>query len=85
MCEQVFMTKAPFTFADLRRELGLTLDEMAARLDLTSKGYVSDIERTNRCSAKVALAIEALSVGRIAAASLNADVALVESARGIAA
>lgn len=75
----------PITFAALRKEMGLTLDEMASRLELSSKGYVKDIERTNRCSAKVALAIEDLSGGRIAAASLNPDVALVEQARGIAA
>lgn len=79
------MVKAQFTVAALRKELGLTLDQMAEKLELTSKGYVSDIERTNRCSVKVALAIEELSGGRIAASSLNPDVALVEQSRGLAA
>jgi len=66
--------------ADLRAELGLTLEQMAARVGLASKGQLSLIERGDgRCSIKVALAIEALSAGRISAASLNSDVALVEA------
>jgi transcriptional regulator with XRE-family HTH domain len=85
MCERSGMVKAQLTFSALRKELGLTLDEMAARLELSSKGYVSDIERTNRCSVKVALAIEELSGGRIAASSLNPDIGLVEQSRGLAA
>lgn len=67
--------------AELRSELGLSLEAFAQRLDLKSKGYVKDLESGRaRPSVKVALDIEQLSDGRIAAASLNPDVALVEAA-----
>lgn len=73
------MSRTPI--AALRRELGLTLEQFGAEIGLASKGNVSLIERGGRCSVKVALAIEALSKGKITAASLNTDVALVDSAR----
>lgn len=57
--------------------LGLTQEEFARRVGLKSKGHVSDIERTNRCSPKVALLIERLSEGKIDAADLSASVAMV--------
>lgn len=71
----------PFTIRALRTEMGLTLDEFAKRIGVGSRGYASGIERGGPCSVRVALAIEALSDGRISAAQINADVALVESAR----
>ena len=64
-----------FTIRDLRQELGLSLEAFAQQIGLASKSTVSDMERDNRCSLPVALAIEKLSGGRIDAAALNADVA----------
>ena len=64
-----------FTIRDLRQELGLSLEAFAQRVGLQSKSTVFDMERDNRCSLNVALAIEKLSNGRIDAAVLNADVA----------
>ncbi len=70
----------------LRDEKGLTLEAFAAAVGLTSKGHASDIEQGNATpSVKVALAIEALSDGRIAAHRLNPDVALVRAAEARAA
>jgi transcriptional regulator with XRE-family HTH domain len=65
----------PFTVADLRAELGLSLAEFAARIGITSKGHASLIERSGTCSLRAALAIEELSGGRIDAAQLSPDVA----------
>lgn len=69
----------------LRKELGLSQEAFAARVGLKSKGHVSTLERTGVASVRVALAIERLSDGRIKAADLNPDVALVESFRAEAA
>jgi len=77
------MNEAEFTVRDLRKELELTLAQMLAKLQLRSIGALSDIERGEPCSVSVALAIEALSGGRIAAASLSRDVALVDAARAL--
>lgn len=77
MCELEHM----LSISALRAELDLTQEAFAERVGLTSKGYVSELEKGGRCSVKVALAIEALSSGRIPARSLNPDVALVEEAR----
>jgi len=60
--------------SELRRELGLSLEEMSRRVGLNSRGRMSVIEREGRCSFAVALAIEALSDGRINAGDLNDDV-----------
>lgn len=64
--------------ATLRAELGLSLEEFAARVGLASRGRMSVIERENRCSLDVALKIEALSDAgegpRIDAAKLCEDV-----------
>lgn len=71
------------TILELRKSLGLSQEEFAKAVGLTSKGYVSDLEKidaTPRCSVKVALEIERLSEGRIAADSLNPDVGLVRGA-----
>jgi hypothetical protein len=62
------------TIADLRAELGDTLEQFGTRIDIKSKGNLSLIERDNRCSLPVALRIEELSAGRIDAADLNEDV-----------
>jgi DNA-binding XRE family transcriptional regulator len=68
--------------ADLRKELGLSLEAFARSVGLSSKGYASELERGNvKCSVSIALEIERLSGGRIHAASLNDDVGLVEAAR----
>lgn len=64
---------------DLRKELGLSQEAFAALIGLKSKGHVSDLERTKSASVAVALEIERLSAGRIAADSLNRDVALVRA------
>lgn len=72
------------TVKQLREELGLSLEGFAALLGLTSKGFVSQLERGERsCSPALALRIEALSGGRIHARTLSSDVALVEDARGL--
>lgn len=72
------------TISELRAELGLSLEAFAKAVGLSSKGYASDLEKGQAtCSVRVALEIERLSGGRIAANSLNADVGLVEDARGM--
>lgn len=71
------------TIIELRKSLGLSQEEFAKAVGLTSKGYVSDLERADaapRCSVKVALEIERLSEGQIAADTLNPDVGLVRDA-----
>lgn len=77
MCEQLSMDIRQY-----RKSRGLSVREFAAALELRSAGYLCDIERLNRCSPKVALAIEAHSNGLVDAATLNADVA---AARKVAA
>ena len=66
--------KAHLTIEALRRELGLNQAEFARRIGLANKASVSLLERGGPCSLPVALAIEALSEGRINAADLNEDV-----------
>jgi DNA-binding XRE family transcriptional regulator len=66
--------EAPFTIETLRRELGLNQADFAGRIGLANKASVSLLERGGPCSLPVALAIEALSAGRIDAADLNQDV-----------
>lgn len=69
---------------ELRDELGMSLEAFARAVGLTSKGYASQLERGEvKCSVRAALEIEKLSGGRIAASSLNEDVALVEAARAV--
>lgn len=57
--------------------LGISQEEFARLVGLKSKGHVSDIERLNACSPRIALEIEKLSDGAISAASLSDAVALV--------
>lgn len=78
--EHVIMKPAD-QIASLRKELGMTLSEFAVAIGLSSKGNASVIERTGQCSIKVALAIEGLSGGRIKAACLNAEIAMIDEAR----
>jgi len=86
-CEHNAMTETSPTpiseISELRKELGLTLEEFGARVGLKSKGQVSEIERAGTCSPEVALAIEALSERRLNAAALNPIIAAAR--RGIAA
>lgn len=71
------------TIIEYRKALGLTQEAFGALFGLKSKGQVSEIERTNRCSPEVALAIEVHSNQQIDAATLNG---VVDAARrGIAA
>lgn len=56
--------------------MGVSQEEFAALIGLSSKGNVSIIERENRCGLRVALKIEQLSDGRVDAASLNDEVRL---------
>ena len=60
--------------ADLRTELGLSLEAFAAKVGIQSRGRMSVIERENRCALRVALAIERLSDGRVDAAGLCEEV-----------
>lgn len=78
-CEHALMSKDQFaTIAELRKELGLTLEAFGLEVGLRSKGQVSEIEKSNRCSPEVALAIEALSSRRLDASILNQT---IEAAR----
>lgn len=69
------------TIADYRARNGLTLEAFGLLIG-RSKGHMSEIERLNRCSAKLALAIEEKTRGQVDAASLNEEVA---AARKVAA
>ena len=65
--------------ADLRNELGLSLEAFAAALGLKSRGQAYDLEQGRRYpSIAVALKLETLSGGRIPASSVNKEVALVQ-------
>lgn len=77
MCEHSSMT-----IREYRKRLGLSQEAFAAALGFTSKGFISQIEEANRCSAKVALVIEKHSGGLVDASTLNED---VNSARKAAA
>ena len=68
------------TITELRKELGVTLDDFAPMIGLASKGQASQIARGAIApSIKVAIKLENLSGGRIKASSLNEDVALIEA------
>lgn len=59
-----------------RKSRGLTQTELAQRLGLRSKGYVSRIETgAAACPLKLALKIERLSGGEVTAASLCPEAA----------
>jgi len=68
------MKQSGMNIAELRAEMGVSQEDFAALIGLSSKGNVSIIERENRCGLRVALKIEQLSDGRIDAASLNDEV-----------
>lgn len=57
--------------------LGISQGEFARLVGLTSKSHVSDIEKADKCSPRVALEIERISNGAIDAASISPAVALV--------
>ncbi|MBA4092280.1 MAG: hypothetical protein C0494_17045 [Sphingobium sp.] len=78
MCE-LFGMDEPLSIKSLRSSMGLTLDQFGERIGLSSKGQVSIIERENRCGLRVALAIEALSDGRINAGTLCDEVRLARA------
>ncbi|WP_332657331.1 helix-turn-helix transcriptional regulator [Brevundimonas sp.] len=68
--------------AAVRKELGLSQEELARRVGLKSKGHLSQIERGEQTpSVRTALEIERETGGRIRAADLNGDVALVDRFR----
>jgi DNA-binding transcriptional regulator YdaS (Cro superfamily) len=60
--------------------LGLSQEDFALRIGLSSKSHISEIERANKCSPKIALEIERLSEGKVSAAEISAAVRLVRSA-----
>jgi transcriptional regulator with XRE-family HTH domain len=62
--------------AAYRKALGLTQEECARALGITSKGYISGIESGDRrASLKLALRIERWSRGKVRADSLNPEAA----------
>lgn len=67
------------TITQYRKANGLTLEAFAALVD-KSKGHMSEIESTMRCSAKLALAIETATGGQVDAASLNDEIASARKA-----
>lgn len=69
------------TIAELRKEMGLSLEAFAAEVGLKSKGQMQLIEKGASPSVAVALRIEKLSDGRIQAAQLNPTIAMIEEAR----
>jgi len=71
------------TIAEYRTSLRLSQEAFGAILGLRSKGTVSEMERANRASPEVALAIESHSKGLLDAATLNPVIA--QARQGIAA
>lgn len=69
------------TLSEYRKDKGLSLEAIGALIG-KSKGHVHAIEQSNRCSAKVALALERVTEGLVDAAFLNPEIA---EARRIAA
>lgn len=67
------------TINQYREAKGITLEAFAALVG-KSKGHMSEVERTMRCTAKLALDIEAVTDGAVSAAVLNPEIA---QARGI--
>lgn len=75
------MSKTETPLRAWRKRQGLTLEQAAASFGLKSKGQLSEIENGGGASVPVALSIEEVTGGEIAASSLSRDVALVEQAR----
>jgi transcriptional regulator with XRE-family HTH domain len=67
------------SITDYRKAKGLTLEAFAALVG-KSKGHMSEVESAMRCSAKLALAIEAATHGEVDAARLNDEIALARRA-----
>ena len=61
----------------IRKDLGLSQEDFAARLGLKSKSHVCELEVGKTPSIRVAIEIEKVSGGRLRAIDLNPDVALV--------
>lgn len=66
--------------ASLRKEMGLSQEAFAPLIGLSSKSHVCALENGITPSVRVALAVEKLSEGRIAAEDINSDVAMVRAA-----
>lgn len=67
------------TINQYREAHGLTLEAFGALIG-KSKGHTHEIENTMRCSAKLALAIEAATDGEVDAADLNTEIASARKA-----
>lgn len=67
------------TISQYREAEGLTLEAFAALVG-KSKSHMHEIESTMRCSAKLALEIEATTKGAVNAASLNEEIARARKA-----
>jgi DNA-binding transcriptional regulator YdaS (Cro superfamily) len=67
------------TIAQYREKHALTLEAFGALIG-KSKPHVHEIENAMRCSAKLALAIEAATKGEIDAAALNEEIAMARKA-----
>jgi transcriptional regulator with XRE-family HTH domain len=66
--------------ATYRKQRGLSQEDLAQHLGLSSKGYISNIEKGERAaSLHVALKIEAWSEGAVPAASLSPVAAEIAS------
>lgn len=61
--------------AEFRAAEGISLEDLARRIGIRSKSYLSEVERGRPASLKVALKIERISDGRVTAASLCPDAA----------
>lgn len=62
------------TINQYRTAEGMTLEAFAALVG-KSKGHMSEVENTMRCSAKLALEIERATAGKVDAARLNDEIA----------
>jgi transcriptional regulator with XRE-family HTH domain len=62
------------TLTDYREKHGLSLEQFGRRVS-RSKAQIHSIEKTNRASAKLALAIERETQGAVNAAFLNPEIA----------
>jgi transcriptional regulator with XRE-family HTH domain len=70
--------------AEFRKSLGLSQEECARALGLTSKGHISDIENGVRpASPTLALKIERWSSGKVAAWTLNPKLLEVADVRPV--
>lgn len=67
------------TITQYRKANELTLEAFAALVG-KSKGHMSEVENTMRCSANLALKIETATGGKVNAAMLNEDIASARKA-----